>query len=380
MLPFVYVVSMICIAFAHMFQVIGPAGETKCDKLEEDLGDDAVKWVKAGAWTCDIQDSYFQSFAMIFGGSWRFLDKRIPTLSIMSIVFAFLVGFVLMNMLIALISNRYTAVEQESQTAFWVHRLLYIDEIRSMYTLMARMNPVAGRKVEDKKVHDEFEDNFNEDALESEDDSCFSSGKDLILPPRMDMNEFNAKKIHDWQSIEQFEYVTEWFWSRDSSTDAPNFTTRISAFLVMAQWSDIIFMSIGFKKIVLGVKYGDNLSMTPIKSFIASIICIVILALLLVKAIIMAPLGIVTGGYFWAKEVKEFVFYGRVYDQTTNSTTDHNGMTLESDMQNKMAQMLKKQQEMENLMYEMMKQNTEMKMQVSNLIREALPTRSQCGD
>ena len=119
-----------------------------------------------------------------------------------------------------------------------------------------------------------------------------------LLPDRMDMNQYHEKNINAWQSIEQYENVTRWFWQMGSGDtySRPNFLERVSAFLVMAKWSDILAVSISFRKIVLGLKYMDN-TFTAKTSCLAWMQCSVILLYVYVRALIMAPLGFITGGY-----------------------------------------------------------------------------------
>jgi hypothetical protein len=338
--------------------------DVTCDEGEE-----------GGEWRCNgraLRASYFHVFAMVLSDEWLFLDKIIGPLSFLSMAFALLVGLVLMNMLIALISNKYTEVEQQSQTAFWVHRLLYIDELHSMFIEMARWQSYfSWIFVKHIQVDDDFDENVEKGG---KDEDWHDNTKEVLLPDRMDMSEYHFKRIQEWKSVEKYEKITNWFWVLDSADPRPYFFTRISTFLVMARWSDILFVTIGFKKFFLGVKYGDNVSMTLQKHIVAWMGCSVILFFVYVKAVVMTPLGVLSGGYFWAKELKEYIFFGNIKEKSKFSD-DSNMMMIGNNMEGKINQLFEKQIEIEKqnnelkaCLDEMNRQNVELKAQISKIL------------
>jgi hypothetical protein len=69
---------------------------------------------------------------MTLTGDWEFLTSNLGPLSYLAMMFAFTMGIILMNMVIAVISNKYTEVEAKSEIAFWESRLRYIVEVESM--------------------------------------------------------------------------------------------------------------------------------------------------------------------------------------------------------------------------------------------------------
>jgi hypothetical protein len=69
---------------------------------------------------------------MTLTGDWEFLTSNLGPLSYLAMIFAFTMGIILMNMVIAVISNKYTEVEAKSEIAFWESRLRYIVEVESM--------------------------------------------------------------------------------------------------------------------------------------------------------------------------------------------------------------------------------------------------------
>jgi hypothetical protein len=73
---------------------------------------------------------------MVFTGDWSFLDKVTGAQSVLLMtIFAFAIGILLLNIIIALISNVFTEVEQNGQRAFWLKRLRFMNELQSLNAL-----------------------------------------------------------------------------------------------------------------------------------------------------------------------------------------------------------------------------------------------------
>ena len=85
---------------------------------------------------CTLEDSYFHSFSMVFTNDWSFLDKATGAHSVLMTFFAFTIGILLLNIIIALISNVFTEVEQNGQREFWLKRLRFINELQSLKVLL----------------------------------------------------------------------------------------------------------------------------------------------------------------------------------------------------------------------------------------------------
>ena len=113
---FLYVTSIIVMAFGHMFYVAGPPNGITCDEYNN------------GGWTCCLSDSYFHYFAMLLVGDWFLIDNPTEVQSVLALIFVFFIGILLLNIIIVLITNRFTDVEEDDQRAFWLSRLRFVKE------------------------------------------------------------------------------------------------------------------------------------------------------------------------------------------------------------------------------------------------------------
>ena len=272
------VVSMICAAVAHIFHALYPLVDgSPC--YTSNLEDEDCEW------TSSLPKSYFHTFAMTLTGDWEFLTSNLGPLSYLAMIFAFAMGIILMNMVIALISNKYTEVEAKSKIIFWESRLRYIVEVESM----RRMYYFVRGKDEDKD-------------------------KTSVRPARISTYEVNWKNSTEWLKMGQ-EHKNFLNWKWDNVGACPDFQKRMSCFLEMAKWSEIFSLSKGFRLCFLGISSMNIRHATWYKHAMAWVGLFVILFVpLCLYAIIMTPLGLLTGGYFWAREVKEYIFWGDVHE------------------------------------------------------------------
>ena len=335
-----YVVMIICAALAHIYHVSGPPDGVLCEDEE------------GGGWTCSLLHSYFHVLAMTLGSDYYFLDTFAGPLSRISAVLAFFIGVVLLNMVIALITNKYTEAEERGEIAFWLFRLQYIEELDGMRSCFSLIRRYCFRR---NILYNRMEQNNNFDAR------AISVTSTIIqqLPPRIPMHEYHLKHFAAWSKchIGECKRATRWYWilentdrrlSYSGTSPLPNFFTRISAFLKIAQWSDIFFVSHGFRKHFIGIKYGDNKSMSMKLNIMAWFGCSVIVLGVCLRGLVMIPLGFLTGGYFWAREVKEYLFCGLIEgSKKVGSTRAHTrelvAANVGEEMEDKMNKLLDNQ-------------------------------------
>eukprot|EP00979_Chaetoceros_neogracilis_P015677 scaffold6359_cov174-Chaetoceros_neogracile.AAC.1 len=287
LIPFMLVVSMICAAVAHIFHALYPLLDgSPC--YTSNLEDQDCEW------TSSLTQSYFHTFAMTLTGDWEFLTSNIGPLSYLAMIFAFTMGIILMNMVIAVISNKYTEVEAKSEIAFWESRLRYIVEVESMKSI----DSMSGRMC------------------------CFVRGKDednvkvketSVRPARMSMDEINWKNCDEWDKVGQ-KHKEFLDWKYGDYGDGPTFSERMSCFLEMAKWSEIFSISKGFRLCFLGIIERNKEDVTWYQHAWARVGLFGIVFVLFLYAVIVAPLGLLTGGYLWAREVKEYIFWGALHE------------------------------------------------------------------
>jgi hypothetical protein len=247
---------------------------------------------------------------MTLTGDWEFLTSNLGPLSYLAMIFAFTMGIILMNMVIAVISNKYTEVEAKSEVAFWESRLRYIVEVESMKSVKF----MSGRMYWFVRGKDEDNDKVKEIS---------------VRPARMPMNEFNVHNSHinrkvtdEWEKVgEKHRDFLDWKWlnSGEELERNPIFLERMPCFLEMAKWSEIFSISEGFRLCFLGITDHNRGKVTWFKHAMAWVGLFGIVFVLFLYAVIVTPLGLLTGGYLWAREVKEYIFWGDMHEPKLSS-------------------------------------------------------------
>ena len=224
-----YVLMIFCAALAHIYYVSGPPDGVLC----EDEG--------GGGWTCSLPHSYFHVLAVTLGSDYYFLDTFAGSLSRISAVLAFFIGVVLLNMVIALITNKYTQAEERGEIAFWLFRLQYIEELDGMRSCFSLIRRNCFRR---NILFNRMEQNNNIGARASRTISAMSTPIQQ-LPPRFPMHEYHLKHFEAWSKchIGESKRATRWYWileitdrrlSYAGTSPLPSFFTRVSAFLKIA--------------------------------------------------------------------------------------------------------------------------------------------------
>jgi hypothetical protein len=238
---------------------------------------------------------------MTLTGDWEFLTSNIGPLSYLAMIFAFTMGIILMNMVIAVISNKYTEVEAKSEIAFWESRLHYIVEVESMKSI----DSMSGRMY--YFVRGKDKDNDEAKAMP-------------VRPARMSMDECKQENYMEWKVVAQTKHneFMHWKWHKWNENlghpDRPTFLKRMSCFLEMAKWSEIFSISEGFRLCFLGIRDEKKGDVTWYKHAMARVGLFGIVFVLCLYAVIVTPLGLLTGGYLWAREVKEYIFWGDMHE------------------------------------------------------------------
>jgi len=333
------VVSMICAAVAHIFHALYPVIDgSPC--YTSNLEDQDCEW------TSSLTKSYFHTFAMTLTGDWEFLTSNLGPLSYIAMIFAFTMGIILMNMVIALISNKYTEVEAKSEIAFWESRLHYIVEVESMKSIASMSGQMChfycGKDEENNKVKETS-----------------------VRPARMSMDEYNEKNFLEWEKMGQkHKEFLNWNYHGHpwlNHSDRPTFLKRMSCFLEMAKWSEIFSISKGFRFCFLGIKDKNKRDVGWYKHAVAWVVLFGIVFVLCLYAVIMTPLGLLTGGYFWAREVKEYIFWGDMHE-----------LKLSGDSKILKAEIDELKEQIKEQNKELKEQNKELKEQITEQMKQII--------
>ena len=281
LIPFLFVTIVIVMAFSHMFHAAGPLeGASSCHGGydSEDL------------WTCSLSDSYFQSVAMLLSGDWVFFDSNKGLHSGLAMIFAFVIGILLLNIIIALISNVYTDIESNSQKAIWASRLRFVVELGSMRSVFSFLNLCT---------------------LEEGSSSSRSYPERRILS-QWDPREYNDHLEDDKEDDGLADFISWYVYETESSTyDDFGLWWRLRGFMHTAEWKEIFPPSLALQKVLLGKMQDEEIEGFREK-FIAWLGSCIFFILTIVAAPVVLVLGFVTCGYLWPRELKEFLFFGPV--------------------------------------------------------------------
>mmetsp|Transcript_16284 Transcript_16284/g.24429 ORF Transcript_16284/g.24429 Transcript_16284/m.24429 type:complete len:893 (+) Transcript_16284:130-2808(+) len=141
LVPFLVTTTTVILAFAHMFYLTGPEDESLCANLRSDtLNMTPDEFFDEGGWTCTWYNSYVSTFHMMLSGEWHFLNDFPPTRqSVLSMVYAFVIGIILLNIIIAVISIAFQGVSENIDQAFWSQRYRFlIGDVLSMVSFFRR--------------------------------------------------------------------------------------------------------------------------------------------------------------------------------------------------------------------------------------------------
>ncbi len=240
--------------------------------------------------------------------------------------FAFVVGLLLLNIVIAVVSNIFTAVQASAERAFWMNRINIVCEIDSMLTLF-------------NKLHQSIVGCFqNRNSLRKLREACRSCSNantkfarfSFAIPPGND-EELQAlpSGVGKW-----------WFRSQEV---APSIYFRMWTFYSFALWREILFPDAEFEAVLLGrnVKSesgGSTIEMfdyvrdmrnlpesrtlgTTIVLFCARIMSWLFFIVHMVFVLLVFLIGLGTFGILWSPAMKDYLFNAGLSDDNIKKKT-----------------------------------------------------------
>jgi hypothetical protein len=277
-------------------------------------------------WTCNLSSSYSQTFSILITSNWSFLDDEAEGFqTIISYAFAFIVGILLLNILIAIISDAFSEIERRGDLEYWKYRLNFEHETQRAYTVvLSCVRPIKQTLVEgsiilmkkDKAVPARTISQAPKRGLGKKSISVrdYFFTKDLEEPdevqPRISFSDDSFITYEKLSGID-IHFFFQWWFDRDSGSHTnipPPLKIRLWYFFKRASYEEIIYPGKTFENVVMGIKYneegsGESFVITRLFTFL----------LIFVNTIIMIGvflLGLVTFGLCWPGKIRERLFFG----------------------------------------------------------------------
>eukprot|EP00551_Chaetoceros_affinis_P011234 CAMPEP_0203672164 /NCGR_PEP_ID=MMETSP0090-20130426/7743_1 /ASSEMBLY_ACC=CAM_ASM_001088 /TAXON_ID=426623 /ORGANISM="Chaetoceros affinis, Strain CCMP159" /LENGTH=1111 /DNA_ID=CAMNT_0050537419 /DNA_START=102 /DNA_END=3437 /DNA_ORIENTATION=+ len=326
LIPFLVSTFLIAISFAHMFYMWSISSLDSCPV--EKIDDQNVTSVD---WTCNLSSSYAQTFSILITSNWSFLDDEAEGFqTVISYAFAFIVGILLLNILIAIINNEYNTTERSGDVEYWRYRLNFEDETQRMYSnyrgiikplkyivtdglrILWEKEKISNLDSSKKGDHDNrqtpkpgikrmasLRDYYFTKDLEESSDKIFN---------RISFNTYSSVEFNKLGVNERREFFEFWYDWNSSSSDPPPLKKRMWYFYNRAKWEEIIYPDQSFENVVMGIKYnaeGSGLVFVSVRllSYLVMLVNIVLIVGLFL-------LGLATFGICWPNNLKKRLFYG----------------------------------------------------------------------
>merc|ERR1740124_1599331 len=218
LIPFMFVAVLLACMFAHAFRAMH--FEETCIKTDLDLPS-VDGWKSCST----IGQSYTQALIWLLSSdTWDFTEGAGLVLTC---IYALIMGVILLNMIIAIVNDIFTKVQNEAQTAFWENRLSTTIEIEAMLGIYTPL---------DKYLKKTFK--FSE-----------TTRFNFLVASSQSADVGNSKSFFNW-----------WFSPVAMSDKIPTLRMRLQAFYSYSLWDDIIYPGEVLERILLGVNYDfdDN--------------------------------------------------------------------------------------------------------------------------
>jgi len=236
---------LLLLMFAHAFRGIYSKDECIHDysRYKDDYpGYEETEHFNNGWKTCRVWDSYINSFQMFFfDDNWNFGER---SEILVMFIFALVIGVFLLNMVIAVVSNKFTEVHANANFVFWGHRLDLLTDIEAIWDLFP----------------------FLEEGIKI----CL-----IIFPGPNSITRFSfaelssLKYVHEIAMLldddkvdndEEKQYLYWWFSAKGYGGKCPSsLWVRIRVFYKYSIWEDIFYPGRVYTKVALGYKYYYDL-------------------------------------------------------------------------------------------------------------------------
>jgi len=276
---------------------------------------------------------------------------------VVSAMFAIIVGILLLNILIGVVSSVFDEVKSLSEDAFWKARMSFMIEICTIRKMLcfnssSTNTPISGPKLSERDI------------------TKMKSERQII-----GRNSF-AKYDDEWMMTKCPEkdkqtFFKWWYYSWMCEMDRPPLSTRLWYYYTYASVGELLLPGDVFICILFGLKYDalvdDDRNHFHIgRSLCGRIISYMHFVLGIILVVVIFILGSVTFGLLWPLELKEFLFFGPV---ETKRDRDEANVARGEELRRSKIENLEKQIEMTKKQNaEIKNQNADMKNQITEIL------------
>ncbi len=347
--PFALTSALVIASFAQMYYIAG-VGTPNCDTDDNHFN-------------CSRMGSFFQSFAMLLSTEFQFLDwdevkkdKLGRQQILVSICFALIVGILLLNILIGVVSNVFEEVTAKSENTFWSTRLSFMVEI-SVIRDALDADEIDLRKLVSMTSYDEQEDNTKVPHI-----------------GRISFAQYDDNWMRTKCPDAHVEAFFKW-WYYPWRLSPPSISTRLGYFYKYASPREIILPGQVFINVLFGCKYDHQWKSRTRLPFALAISYIHFLVGIVIIMVIFL-LGLCSFGCLWPKAMKKYLFFGpvemAVKEGKANSSMEVHNLKMEiNDMKHQNVDLMNKVNETQNQLDEIQEQNAKMLVILAKIQRDS---------
>lgn len=296
-------------------------------------------------WTCNLSSSYSQTFSILITSNWSFLDEEAEGFQTsISYAFAFIVGILLLNILIAVINNAFSTIERSGDLEYWRYRLSFEHETQLLYSIGVTFVRPLNQAVRDsscllfhgndeptssnKANIDEGTRPSNRPKLSIE--SRTTSIRDYFFTESFrddDSTHRTFRRIRfDTFSLKEFDELKEldrnlffkWWYDYPVGVGIPPLNYRLWYYFTRASWDEVIYPGQSFENVLIGVKFHEDVS--GVRFILARILSSVIFLFNTIILVGLFIMGLMTFGLCWPVKMKERLFFGPLAPNQKNES------------------------------------------------------------
>jgi hypothetical protein len=171
-------------------------------------------------------------------------------------IFAFVIGILLLNVIIAVVSNVYTDIESNSQKAIWASRLRFVNELGSMGSAFSCLNlcsfeegSSSSRSYPERRILSQWDPRGHDDwdSIGKEDDDWVPVHHTL----RKEDDDWEDNNQHTVKRNGRADFIHWYVYAETESSTYDDFGLwwRLRGFMHIAEWKEILLPSRGFQKV-----------------------------------------------------------------------------------------------------------------------------------